>query len=131
MHPKLRITFVLAFGVLISMATYGWAAHTAGRLPSAMVVSPEDTPTTYYIRDMGGHMLTVEVPSLGSPEVRVSDPMQGTVAATVMAVDGQTSQARVRTQQGQTLVLHLPPEAIIGMRVGDQFTLSIAQRSRQ
>lgn len=130
MHAKLRMTLVLAFGVLVSMATCTWAAHTAGPLPSAMVVSPEDT-TTYSIRDMDGRMLRVEVPSLASPEVRVSDPRQGTVAATVMAIDGQTNQAKVRTQEGQTLVLHLPPEAVMGMRVGDRFTLSIAQRVRQ
>jgi len=51
--------------------------------------------------------------------------------ATVMAIDGQTNQARVRTQEGQTLVLNLSPEAVMGMRVGDRFTLSIAQRLRQ
>jgi len=129
MHPKLRITLVLAFGVLFGMTPFVWAAN--GPLPSATVVSPEGTPTTYYIRDMHDRMLTVEVPALASPDVKVSDPVQGTVGATVMAVDGQMHQARVRTQEGQTLVLDLPPEAVTGMRVGDQFTLSIAQRPRQ
>jgi len=76
-------------------------------------------------------MLTVEVPSLGSPEVRVSNPAQRTVDAMVMAVDVRTNQVRVRTQEGQTLVLNLSPEAVMGMRVGDQFTLVIAQRSLQ
>jgi arginine repressor len=76
-------------------------------------------------------MLTVEVPSLGSPEVRVSNPAQGTVDAMVMAVDVRTNQVRVRTQEGQTLVLNLSPDAVMGMRVGDQFTLVIAQRSMQ
>jgi len=131
MYPKFRIIFVLAFGVLVSMATFVWAAPIPGWLPSATVVSPADTPTTYHIRDMDGRMLTVEVPSLGSPDVRLSDPRQGTVMATVMAIDGQTNQARVRTQEGQTLVLNLSPEAVMGMRVGDRFTLSIAQRLRQ
>ena len=132
MYPKLRITFVLALSVLFSMVPFVFAAGgTAGPLPRATVVWPEDTPTTYYIRDMGGHMLTVEVPSLGSPEVRVSNPAQGTVDATVMAVDVRTNQVRVRTQEGQTLVLNLSPEAVMGMRVGDQFTLVIAQRSMQ
>lgn len=131
MPSKLRRTFVWAFGVLASITTCVWAANTPGRLPSAMVVSPEGTTTTYHIRDMGGRMLTVEVPALASPDVKVSDPIQGTVAATVMAVDAQTNQARVRTQEGQILVLNLPPETVMGLRVGDQFTLSIAQRSIQ
>ena len=132
MHPKLRITLVLAFGVFIGVVPAALAATgTAGPLPSATVVWPEGATTTYYIRDMGGRMLTVEVPPLASPDVKVSDPARGTVAATVMAVDGQTNQVKVRTQEGQILVLNLPPEAVSGMRVGDQFTLSIAQRSRQ
>jgi hypothetical protein len=132
MHPKLRSILVLAFGVFIGVAPVAFAASgTAGPLPSATVVAPEGTTTTYYIRDMHGHMLTVEVPPLASPDVRVSNPVEGTVAATVMAVDGQTNQVKVRTQEGQTLVLNLPPETISGMRVGDLFMLSIAQRSRQ
>jgi len=76
-------------------------------------------------------MVTVEVPSLGSPDVKLNDPVQGTVAATVMAVDGQTNQVKVRTQEGQILVLNLAPETVTGIRVGDQVMLSIAQRSRQ
>lgn len=128
MHSKCRSTFIWAFGVLASMTTCVWAANTAGQLPSAMVVSPQGTTTTYHIRDMGGRMLTVDMPPLASPDVKVSDPIQGTVAATVMAVDARTNQARVRTREGQILALRLPPETAMGMRVGDQFTLSIAQR---
>ena len=131
MHSKFRRTFIWAFGVLASMTMCVWAANTPGQLPRAMVVSPEGTTTTYHIRDMGGRMLTVEVPALASPDVRVSDPIQGTVAATVMAVDARSNQARVRTQEGQILVLNLPPETVMGLRVGDQFTLSIAPRSIQ
>ena len=131
MQLKCRISLVLAFGVLLGMAPFGWAANTPEPLASATVVAPERTPTTYYIRDMHDRMLTVEVPALGSPDVRVSDPVHGTVGAMVMAIDGQTHQARVRTHEGQILVLDLPPEAVTGMRVGDQFTLSIAQRSQQ
>src|SRR5215813_8983079 len=107
MHPKLRITLVVAFGLFIGVAPLALAASgTAGPLPSATVVSPANTATTYYIRDMGGRMLTVEVPPLASPDIRVSDPVEGTVAATVMAVDGQTNQVKVRTQEGQILVLN-------------------------
>src|SRR5262249_59058649 len=108
-----------------------WAANTPEPLASATVEAPANPPTTYHIRDMHDNMLTVEVPALGSPDLRVSDPVHGTVEATVMAIDGQTHQVRLRTQEGQTLVLDLPARAVMGMRVGDQFTLSIAQRSPQ
>ena len=127
MYPKLRMTLVLAFGVLCAMTSFIWAANTPGPVPSAIVVAPESSPTTYYIRDMHDRMLTVEVPALGSPELKVSDPVRGTVGATVIAVDGQTHQARLRTQEGQILVLNLPPKTVAGLRVGDQFTLSVAQ----
>src|SRR5438034_10259155 len=123
MYPKLRMTLVVAFGVLLGLAPCIWAANTPQPLPSATVEAPASPPTTYSIRDMNDRMLTVEVPALGSPDLKVSDPVHGTVGATVTAIDGQTHQARLRTQEGQTLVLDLPPEAVMGMRVGDQFTL--------
>ena len=130
MHPKLHsVILVVAFGILLGLAPCIWAANTPEPLPSATVEAPASPPTTYHIRDMHDNMLTVEVPALGSPDVKVSDPVRGTVMATVTAIDGQTHKVRLRTQEGQILALDLPPEAIMGMRVGDQFTLSITQRS--
>jgi hypothetical protein len=132
MGPKLRRTLVLTLSVLFSVAPCVFAAGgIAGPLPRATVVWPEDPPTTYYITDMGGHMLTAEVPSLGSPQLRVSNPRQGTVEATVMAVDVRTNQVRMQTQEGQILVLNLSPEAVMGMRVGDQFTLVVVPQLLQ
>src|SRR5262245_23668327 len=129
MYPKFRMTLVLALGVLFSVAPFVFAAGgIAEPSPRAIVVWPEDPPTTYYIRDMGGQMLTVDVPSLGSPEVRISNPRQGTVEAVVMAVDVWRNQVTVQTQAGQTLMLNLSPGAITGMQVGDQFTLVVAPR---
>jgi len=132
MHPKLRVTLVLALGVLLSVASMVLAVRdTSGQVPSATIVSPDSTPTTYYVRDMDGRIVTVEVPSMGPPDLKVSDPAQGTVQATVMAVDGEMNRVKVQTQEGQTLMLDLPRESVVGMRVGDQFTLRIAQPSRQ
>lgn len=132
MYPTLRITLVVAFGVLLGLTPGIWAANTPEPLPSATVEAPASPPTTYHIRDMHDNMLTVDVPALGSPDLKVSDPVRGTVMATVTAIDGQTHQVRLRTQEGQTLMLDLPPETLMGMRVGDQFTLSVAaQRPSQ
>ena len=128
MHPKLcSVILVVAFGILLGLSPCIWAANTPEPLASATVEAPASPPTTYHIRDMHDNMLTVEVPALGSPGLRISDPVHGTVEATVTAIDGQTHQVRLRTQEGQTLMLNLPPEAFMGMRVGDQFTLSITQ----
>lgn len=128
MYPQRRSMLALALSVVCAVAPCALAASdSAEPLPRATVVWPDST-TTYHIRDMHGRMLTVEVPALTSPDIKVSDPVQGTVEATVMAVDGQTNQARVRTQEGQILVLTLSPETVMGMRVGDHVTLSVAQR---
>jgi hypothetical protein len=76
---------------------------------------------------MHGELVTVEVPSLAPPALRVSDPAQGTVRATVMAVDGQTNQVKVQTQEGQMLLLNLPAESVQAMHIGDQFTLRVTR----
>ncbi len=68
---------------------------------------------------------------MGSPHVTVSDPAQGTVLVTVMAINGQTDQVTVRTHEGQLLVLHRLPESLAGLQVGDQFTLEVPQRAAQ
>src|SRR5713101_6379882 len=104
MHPKPRASFVVAVAVLLTVRS------TSGQVPRATIVSPDGTTTTYHVRDMDGHIVTVEVPSLASPDVKVSDPAQGTVQATVTAIDGATNQVKVQTHEGQTLVLDLAPE---------------------
>jgi len=130
MHPKLHTTLALAVALFLSMAPLALATHdTASQPASATLASPQDTRTTYNVRDMDGHIVTVEVPAMGSPGVKVSDPAQRTVQATVRAVDGVTNQVTVQTQEGQMLILQLSSESLPGMRVGDQFTLQVAQRS--
>jgi len=130
MHPKLYITLALAMSIFLSKAPLALAANdTAGQPARATLASPQDTTTTYNVRDMDGHIVTVEVPAMGSPGVKVSDPAQRTVQATVQGVDGTTNRVTVQTQEGQMLILQLPPKSVVGMRVGDQFTLQVAQRS--
>jgi hypothetical protein len=132
MRSKLGGILVLALGVLIGVAPVVLAASsTSGPPPSATIVAPESPTTTYEVRDMHGEMVTVEVPSLAPPALKVSDPVQGTVRATVMVVDGQTNQVKVQTQEGQMLVLNLTPESVKAMHVGEQFTLRITQPSGQ
>ena len=130
MLSKLRITLIVALGVLFGVASLIQAAsNTAAPPPSAAIVSPQDTTTTYHVRDMDGRIVTVQVPSMASPDLKVSNPDEGTVRATVKAIDGEKNQVRVQTQAGQILVLHLSPESITSMRVGDEFTLQVAQQS--
>ena len=130
MPSKLRITLVVTLGLLCGGAAIVQAAGgTPAPQPRATIVSPQDTAVTYNVRDMGGRMVTVQVPSMASPDLKVSNPAEGTVRATVRSIDGETNQVKIQTQEGQMLVLHLAPESIADMRVGDEFTLQVAQQS--
>jgi hypothetical protein len=130
MRGKFSRILTLTFGVLCGVASVVLAANVpSGQAPSATIIAPESPNTIYQVRDMHGEMVTVEVPSLAPPELKVSDPDQGTVRATVMAVDGQTNQVKVQTQEGQMLLLQLPSESVRGMQIGNQFTLRISQPS--
>jgi len=130
MSSPLRSTVVVV-GIVVSMVVLGCQARRpTEERPTATVVAPQRT-TTYHVRDESGRMVAVTVPALGAQDVKVSDPAEGTVPATVMALDAQRSQAEVQTPQGQRLVLTLPPELLARMRVGDHFLLQVVQPSGQ
>jgi len=125
MSSPLRSTVVVVVGIVVSMVVLGCQARgPTEERPTATVVAPQRT-TTYHVRDESGRMIAVTVPALGAQDVKVSNPAEGTVPATVTALDTQHSQAQVQTQQGQRLVLTLPPELLARMRVGDRFLLQV------
>ena len=136
MFVPFRSTVVVVFGIVASMGVLGCQAlGPAGEPPtgapvSATVVAPQRT-TTYHVRDVNGQTVAVTVPAMDAQHVKVSNSAAGTVPATVMALDEQTSQAEVRTQKGQRLVLALPPELLARMRVGDHFLLQVVRPSGQ
>ena len=131
MSFPLRSLSVVVCSMAIGMGIFGCQAR-GGREESATatVVAPQRT-TTYHVRDESGKMVAVTVPALGAQDVKVSDPAEGTVPATVVALDAQRSQAQVQTQKGQRLVLTLPSELLARMRVGDRFLLQVAPASGQ
>ena len=115
----------MVVGLVVSLVVLGCRARgPSGETPTATVVAPQRT-TTYHVRDESGKMVAVTVPALGAQDVKVSDPAAGTVPATVLALDVPRSQAQVQTQQGQRLVLTLPPELFARLRVGDRFLLQV------
>jgi hypothetical protein len=118
---------LVVFGIVVSLVVVGCRTRgPAGETtPTATVVAPQRT-TTYHVRDESGRMVAVTVPALGTQDVKVSDPAAGTVPATVTALDAPQRQAQVQTQQGQRLVLTLPPDLFARPRVGDRFLLQVA-----
>ena len=124
MSVPLRRTLVVV-GMVVSLVVLGCRARgPTGETPTATVVAPQRT-TTYHVRDESGKLVAVTVPAPGTQDVTVSDPAAGTVPATVLALDAPRSQAQVQTQQGQRLVLTLPPELLARLRVGDRFLLQV------
>jgi hypothetical protein len=99
----------------------------AAQAPRAKIVSVEGAATTYQLEDIHGDLVTADVPSQSTADIKLSNPDQRTVEGKVIALDGQTNQVKVHTRAGQTLVLEMDPRALRGLRLGDTFTLAVPQ----
>jgi hypothetical protein len=105
------------------------AAPSQPTAPRAMIESVEGASTTYHTRDWNGKPVTVRVPSQSTAAIRGKDA-EGTVRATITAVDTATHRVRVRTSEGQTIVLSMTPEALAGLKTGDLFIFTVPEASR-
>ena len=74
---------------------------------------------------MHGQMVTVDVPSSTSADIKLSDTGRGTVRGKAVALDGETNQVKVHTQEGQMIVLELSHDTVMSMQLGDTFTLAV------
>jgi len=126
MGLTLYTAWVCILGVLCVTAPVALAADQAtGQPPRAKIVTVEGAATTYTVEGMHGQTVTAEVPSQMLTDIKLSDPAQGIVPGTVVALDGETNRVKVHTQQGQLVALALPHETIMRMRLGDTFTLAV------
>ena len=97
--------------------------------PRATIESVEGASTTYQTRDWNGKPVTVRVPSPSAAAIRGKDA-EGTVRATITAVDSATNRMRVRTAEGQTIVLSMAPDALAGLKPGDPVIFTVPEASR-
>jgi len=74
-------------------------------------------------------MVILRVRALVPEKVKLSEPAQGTVRATVLAIDKEINHIKVQTEEGQRLMLFLPPESLARLRVGAPCLLQVANRS--
>ena len=95
--------------------------------PRAKIVSVEGAATTYQLEDIHGDLVTADVPSQSTADIKLSNPDQRTVEGKVLVLDGQTNQVKVHTRAGQTLVLEMAPGSLRGRRLGDTVTLTVPQ----
>jgi hypothetical protein len=100
------------------------AAPPQSSAPSATIVAVEGASTTYQTRDWNGKRVTVRVPSQSVTDIKDKDG-DGTVRATVTRVDAAAQRVRVRTAEGQTIVLAMAPEALAGLKAGDRILVTM------
>ena len=128
---SLRLAVVV--GVLWVVTALGCADRAAppqASAPVATIVAVEGASTTYHTRDWNGKRVTVRVPSQSVTDIKDKDA-DGMVRATVTSVDAASQRVRVRTTEGQTIVLAMAPEALASLKAGDRllFTMPGAPRT--
>ena len=129
-HSTLPLVGMVAF--LCAVTSLGCADRATppqASAPSATIVSVEGASTTYHTRDWNGKTVTVRVPSQSVADIRGKDT-EGTVRATVTAVDPAAHRVKVRTVEGQTVVLAMAPGAVAGLKPGDRFIFTIPEAPR-
>src|SRR5919108_5656291 len=129
-HASLPLVGMVAF--LWVTTVVGCADRAAPPPPNASratIESVEGASTTYRTRDWNGKPVTVRVPSQSAADIRGKDA-EGTVRATITAVDTTTNRVRVRTSEGQTIVLAMEPGALAGLKAGDRFVFNVPEAPR-
>ena len=80
-------------------------------------------------QDQPGPIVILRVRALVPEKVKLSHPAQGTVRATVLAIDKESNHIKVQTEEGQRLMLFLPPASRARLQVGAPCLLQVVNRS--
>jgi hypothetical protein len=108
--------FVVALSLVVSMTPSGRA-----------VSAPAGHTSTHRLhQDQHGPLVVLRVQALVPDKVKLSDLAEGTVQATVLAVDEEINQITVQTDEGQRLMLFLDPTSLMRLRVGAPCLLQVA-----
>ena len=126
---RLTSRIILVVALLGLGPSLGRAAEQAvPRLPAARLVAVEGVSITYRLKDYDGKVVRAVVPAQSTVDIQ-GRSADGTVRATLAAVDGTTHRVKVVTQAGQVLVLEMAPEALQGMQIGDTGDLIVPPRA--
>ena len=125
-----RVSFVVAVSLIVSMTPVGLAVRAPTMLLASASPGPLHDPSTHLRGpDRHGPLVTLRVRALVPEKVKLSDPAQGTVRATVLAIDEEINQVTVQTDEGQRLMLFLDPASLARLQVGAPCLLQVANRS--
>ena len=125
-----RILFVVSLSLVVSLTPIGLAVRAPIVQPSSAPsghVHTTSTPPPGQHRH--GPIVTLRVRALVPEKVKLSDPAQGTVYATVLAIDEEINQITVQTDEGQRLMLFLDPASLARLHVGAPCLLQVANGS--
>ena len=129
MYRNLRSTLGVALVLLGLVSPVVFAADQPSKpLPAAQLIAVEGASHTYHLIDYDNRVVTASVPAQSITDIRTSNP-DGTVRATLVAIDSTTNRVKAQTDAGQVLVLAMAREALGSMKIGDTFTLTVPQRT--
>jgi len=130
MHAIRRFSCVVALSLVVNLMPIGLAVRApAGQSSSASAGPLPDTSTPLHGQDRHGPLVILRVRALVPEKVKLSNPTQGTVHATVLAIDEEISQVKVQTEEGQRLMLFLDPESLARVHVGTPCLLQVANKA--
>jgi hypothetical protein len=108
----------------------GLAVSAPAGQPSRALSGPlPDTSTHLHGQDRHGPLVILRVRALVPEKVTLSNPTQGTVQATVVAIDEEIKQVKVQTDEGQRLMLFLDPAPLAPLHVGAPCLLQVTNGS--
>ena len=129
MHTIRRMLLLIALSLVVHLLPSELAVSAPAE-PSSRGASAlrHDTATSPPLQEQDGPRLLLRVQALVPDKIKLSDPTQRTVRATVLAIDEELNQVKVQTDEGQRLGLFLPPETLAHLRLG---TRCVARQSMQ
>jgi hypothetical protein len=125
-----RFPLVIALIIVVSMTPIGLAVSAPAGQPSSAASGPLQGPSTPPpAQGQHGSMVLLRVRALVPEKVKLSEPARRTVRATVLAIAAELNQIKLQTEEGQRLMLFLPPESLARLRVGTPCLLQVALQS--
>ena len=123
MHSIRRIPFVVALSLVVSMMPISLAMSAPPSAPAGHI------STRPPHQDQHGPLVILRVRALVPEKVKLSDPAQGTVRATVRAIAEDINQITVQTDEEQRLMLFLEPASLARLHVGTSCLLQVTNGS--
>jgi hypothetical protein len=132
MHTLHRIPLIIAIILVVRLMPTDLAVSAPPEPPARGSSGRlHDFSTHPSHQDQHSPLVLLRVRAMVPEKVKLSDPAQGTVRATVLAIDEELSQIKVQTDEGQRLGVFLPPETLARLRLGTRCLLQVARQSMQ